>query len=282
MKAFFTTCSQAIEKAVNEKSFGLYFSEIAKPNQNIHVHDCCEVFLSLSEGGSFLIDGKVYRISKNCLFLINNFQTHKVTPIIGQKFVRYSLHIHSKFLQENSTAQISLYKHFYSQNKINIIQLTQNESDKMVELLNSLSIDYGYADDIYKKLRVIEILLETIKLCQISNSERINDDKKTPIDSALEYIDQNFTKQLSLKDIAKNSFLSVTTLCALFRQHLSTTVIKYLTGKRISFAKKLLSEGKSVTETAFESGFNDYANFIRTFKKSVGVPPGKYRTDKCH
>ena len=55
-----------------------------------------------------------------------------------------------------------------------------------------------------------------------------------------------------------------------------TTIIKYLTSKRISEAKKLLNSGKSISEAAEESGFNDYANFMRTFKKIVGVPPKKY------
>lgn len=55
-------------------------------------------------------------------------------------------------------------------------------------------------------------------------------------------------------------------------------VTKYIVSKRITEAKKLLATEKSVTDTAFMCGFNDYANFIRTFKKAVGVPPGKYKT----
>jgi AraC-like DNA-binding protein len=39
----------------------------------------------------------------------------------------------------------------------------------------------------------------------------------------------------------------------------------------------MLLAGNSVTDTAFRCGFNDYANFIRTFKSAVGVSPGKYK-----
>ena len=278
MKAFFSTCSEAIDKAVTDKSFGLYYSDSTHPNQTVHVHDCCEIFLSLSDGDGFLIDNKIYKVSKNCLFLINNFQAHKVNPNTT-KFSRYSLHVHPKFLYDNSTAEISLGQYFYAENKPNVIKLTEKESAKLVTLFKSLTKDYGYADEIHKNIRVVEIILETIELCK-NHQVAIVDESDTPLNTALNFINQNFTKQLSLQDIAKNSFLSTNKLCALFKQHLSTTVIKYLTGKRISHAKKLLCEGKSVTETAFECGFNDYANFIRTFKNSVGVPPGKYRTDK--
>jgi len=51
---------------------------------------------------------------------------------------------------------------------------------------------------------------------------------------------------------------------------------EYIIFKRVARAKKLLMEGKSVTETCHLSGFNDYSNFIRTFKRTVGISPGKY------
>ncbi len=277
MKVFFSTCAEAIDKAVKEKSFGLYYAEKAHPNQNVHVHDCSEIFLSLSNG-RFLIDGEIYDIEKNCLFLINSFQAHKVSPTDENNFVRYSFHVHSKFLLDNSTDTVSFDKYFYSQNKVDVIKLSQEESDKMVNLFKSLTIDHDFADDVYKKIHAVEILLETTKLLQTRNNQK-SAVQQTPLKKALDYINDNFTKQISLNDIAKNSFLSVARLCELFKKQLSTTAGKYLTGKRISHAKKLLSQGKSVTDTAIESGFSDYANFIRTFKNAVGVPPGKYKND---
>ena len=87
----------------------------------------------------------------------------------------------------------------------------------------------------------------------------------------------NDSQELTLDMIAKNTYVSVNQLCRLFTRYCGTTVTKYITSKRITEAKKLLEEGRSVTDTAFMCGFNDYANFIRVFKKTVGVPPGKYK-----
>ncbi len=279
MKAFFATCSDAIDKAVKEKSFGLYYSETSRPNVDVHVHDCCEIFLSLSDANGFLIDDKFYKVSENDLFLLNNFQAHKVNPFIGKKFVRYSLHVHPDFLYANSMGDVRLTKYFYAVDKPDVIKLTNDERDELVKLFKSLTVDYGYADDIYKRLRAIEIVLQTINLCDkhVKAQPHLNQD--APLNSALKFINENFTNQITLQDVAKNSFLSVNRLCGLFKEYLSTTVIKYVTSKRISYAKKLLAEGKNVTQTAFESGFNDYANFIRTFKKTVGISPGKYREE---
>lgn len=279
MQAYFSTCSEAIKKAVNEKTFGLYYSETAKPNSEMHVHDCLEIFLSLSDGNGFLIDDKYYKVCKNSLFLLNNFQSHKVNPCLNEKFIRYSLHVHPDFLYENSTDDTTLAKYFYGADKPDVLLLTEEESAKLIELFKTLIPDYGYADDVYKKIRAIEIVLQTINLCQ-AHCQQMVSTEQTPLKTALEYINANFTKNITLSDVAKNSFMSVNRLCSTFKQYLSTTVVKYVTGKRISYAKKLLAEGKNVTETAFECGFNDYANFIRTFKNAVGVPPGKYKSQK--
>ena len=96
------------------------------------------------------------------------------------------------------------------------------------------------------------------------------------IKAAIDYINANFAQPLSLETIASNSYISVNQLCRLFNKYCGTTVVKYITSRRITEAKKMLASGKSVTDTAILCGFEDYANFIRVFKKYVGVTPGKY------
>lgn len=277
MNVFFDTCHHAIDRAIKDKSFGLYYSETATPNLLIHLHDCCEVFLCLSDGNGFLIDDKVYAANKNDLFIINHFQAHKVNPSLNGKFIRYSLHIHPSFIYAFSTPEINLAKCFYSENKADCITLSNEQAENLQVLFNSLSIDYGFGDELYKKIRAVEILLEVSKIYQARHDDEKTKFSNKTLEVAIDYINKNFTQQITLLDVAKNSFVSVNQLCTIFKKYLSTTVMKYVTGKRITQAKKYLSEGKGVTETAFSCGFNDYANFIRVFKNSVGVSPGKYK-----
>jgi len=278
MKIFFNTCHEAIDCAIKNKNFGLYYSDTTEPNLLIHMHDCCEVFLSLSDGNNFLIDDKVYSVNANDLFIINQFEAHKVNAYGKNKFSRYSLHIHPDFINNNSSLATNFYKYFYSDKKLDKMNLSVTETERLKLLFSSLKEDYEFGDDLYKKIRTVEILLEVAKLCETHQQSKITSNKNETLRLALEYINQNFTQQISLSDIAKHCFTSVNQLCILFKKHLSTTVNKYITSQRITLAKKHLSEGKSVTETAFACGFGDYANFIRTFKNNVGTPPGKYKS----
>ena len=84
-------------------------------------------------------------------------------------------------------------------------------------------------------------------------------------------------EKYSLEIVAKNCFVSVNELCRLFKKHMGTTVNKYITSRRITEAKKLLKNGVSVSFAAEKCGFMDYASFIRSFKRAVGVPPGQYK-----
>ena len=63
MKCFFNTCAEAVENATNSKKFGMYCSKKKNQNQDVHIHECCEVFLCVEGGKSFLIDNKIYRIN---------------------------------------------------------------------------------------------------------------------------------------------------------------------------------------------------------------------------
>lgn len=277
MEVFFESCALAETNALNNRSFGVFYSEVKNHNQNVHVHECCELFLCLEGGSSFLIDDKLYDMHDGDLFVINQFEAHKVTPDKSEKFKRYILHIHPTFLYSVSGEDTNLAECFYSSNRPNKISLSDESKQKLIDLFESLRENNSFGDAMYKKLRVSEILLETNRLFSISSIQNAERSSHKTLELVIDYINNNYSKELRLEDIAKNAFVSVNQLCRIFNKYCSTTVTKYIISKRITEAKKLLAEGVSVTNAAYMCGFNDYANFIKAFKKTVGVPPGKYK-----
>ena len=278
MKCLFDTCKEAIEYATETKSFGVFYSEHSKPSLQMHVHECCEIFFSLTDGNTFLIDGKVYDVKANDLFILNQFEAHKVSPALKKNFIRYSLHVHPTFLYANSTQESNLAECFYAKDKISRVSLSLEEAAHLTALFRSLLEEHDYGDELYKKIRSTEIILTVNRLCALHNESVEQTVHHRSLQLAIDYINAHYNEELTLDLLAKCAYVSVNQLCRLFNQYCSTTVTKYIIGKRITEAKKLLSKGKSITETAFACGFNDYANFIRSFKNAVGVPPGKYKT----
>ncbi|MBP3361740.1 MAG: helix-turn-helix transcriptional regulator [Clostridia bacterium] len=278
MNIFFGSCSDAINHANETKMYGVYYTEDRTSNTNIHVHECCEVFFCVSGGKNFLINDRVYDVSPGDMFVINQFEPHKISFSTDEMFGRFILQVHPAFLYGNSTEHTDLSRCFYLRTPevSNKLKISDKDFTYFQESFMELRKSFDYGDDIIKNSIVLQMLVKI-------NSEFAKGYKYIPnmsghsvISKSVEFINNNLSEQLSLELIAKNSFVSVNQLCRLFKNHLGTTVTKYIISRRITEAKKLLRKGTSVSETALSCGFFDYANFIRTFKNTVGVSPGKY------
>ena len=117
-------------------------------------------------------------------------------------------------------------------------------------------------------------LNEFVELVYSSQDAR----KVTQIRPAINYIDANYDKPISLADIARISHLSVSRLAHIFKEQMGITIIDYLTSVRIERAKQLLlATGQSCTEICFQVGYNNQSYFSRTFKELVGMTPRQFR-----
>lgn len=89
----------------------------------------------------------------------------------------------------------------------------------------------------------------------------------------LEYINENLTKDISAQDIADALNVSRSYLSHMFKKSTGYGLWNYVITKRLVYAQKLLFGGSSVTEACYESGFKDYAHFIKSFTKTFGCSP---------
>ena len=118
-------------------------------------------------------------------------------------------------------------------------------------------------------------LNEFIELVYSSQDAR----KVSQIRPAINYIDANYDKPMTLADIARASHLSVSRLAHVFKDQMGVTIIDYVTSVRIEHAKHLLlATDRSCTEICFEVGYNNQSYFTRTFKSVVGMTPRQFKS----
>ena len=92
------------------------------------------------------------------------------------------------------------------------------------------------------------------------------------------YIQQNFTGKISLREFGEQFQLSEKYISRYFKEHFHITLSQYITHLRLEHAKQLLQDTDTpVTEIAMQSGYQNVSYFIRSFKKTYGVSPLKYR-----
>lgn len=97
----------------------------------------------------------------------------------------------------------------------------------------------------------------------------------------ISYIQQSFTGEISLKELGEQFHLSEKYVSQYFKEHFHITLSKYVTYLRLEHAKQLLQNSDiPVTEVAMLSGYQNVSYFIRSFKKTYGVSPLKYRKNE--
>lgn len=95
-----------------------------------------------------------------------------------------------------------------------------------------------------------------------------------------EYIEEKYSQNINLEDIANSVYLTSNYLSNLFKEETGKTIMNYLTEIRLKKAKKLLLNTEyKVFEVAEKVGYKDARYFSQVFKKNVGITPTTFRNN---
>lgn len=102
-------------------------------------------------------------------------------------------------------------------------------------------------------------------------------DRRRAVETAL-WMDAHSHESIDLDAAAREAGLSSFHFLRLFSKALGVTPHQYLVRSRLRRAARLLAEdSRPVTDVAYDVGFNDISNFVRTFHRAAGVSPSAFR-----
>ncbi|TGY91467.1 helix-turn-helix domain-containing protein, partial [Petralouisia muris] len=94
------------------------------------------------------------------------------------------------------------------------------------------------------------------------------------------YVREHYQEDISLRKFAEENYLSASHLSHLMRKEVGVSFTEYLKMVRLQYAMRLLDQGKSVTEISVSTGFVNTNAFIKAFRDTYGVTPGKYKKER--
>lgn len=98
------------------------------------------------------------------------------------------------------------------------------------------------------------------------------------INKIIKYVENNFSKHISLVEIGQLVGMSPSAVCRFFKKMTRHNFWDYLNGFRIDYAVQMLTKTEhNISEISYESGFNNLSNFNKTFKERLGCTPSEYR-----
>lgn len=101
----------------------------------------------------------------------------------------------------------------------------------------------------------------------------------TLVRRAIAYIDEHFAEDISVSTLARELYVSPSTLSHSFKGELDISLHKYILQKRLIHAHRLLAENKRSTKVYLECGYNDYSSFYKAYVKMFGHPPSNDKRD---
>lgn len=229
--------------------------------------------LCFCEGNAHLFSGNEnYDVTAGSVFVINANCLHSVSTddytayyclIIDHDFcLQNDLPIDSIFFRNNNPSSPELYKLYM-------------DVAKAFE-----------ATDSFRSLRIKSCVLRLLSfLCEQSasplNAMSDADRNVASIKTALQYIDQNLTRKLSLSEIAAAAGMSKFYFANEFRHAVGCTCVEYVNTMRCHHAKALLATGKyTVSEVCYLCGFENLSYFSKTFFRYTGEMPSSYKKQR--
>jgi AraC-like DNA-binding protein len=93
----------------------------------------------------------------------------------------------------------------------------------------------------------------------------------------LTYINNHYTQPIRIENLARSFGVSVSWLSHEFVRFTNRSVYDYVLYRRVMLARQQMLGSASLNDIAYQCGFNDYSNFLRSFSKIVGMSPSRYR-----
>lgn len=224
-------------------------------------------FLTFTEGDAMLAKCGNYFIEN---ISINEKADNEVISVVGAFF--YPTIVKDFFQTDLSLKGFSLQN---DASKINIEPLMKSFVDSLNFMLDNPTL----ADDnlIVNKLKELLILLSKSEKATSIN-EFVHSLFVPHEYNFKEIIQQSLYANLALSELAYLCGLSLATFKRKFSENYSQSPAKYFLLKKLEQAEALTQiKSKSISEIAYESGFETISNFDKAFKKQFGKSPSEYR-----
>lgn len=254
---------------------------ITGDNPPYHRHDEYEFYLYIKGNTSFYVEKNCYNPVPGDLMFVKPGNLHRSVITDNTPYERIGINVTEDTLRSVSSVKTDLLSQLEaipaSFGIINLSPDKVNEYMEMTDAYISMSEADDFGNDLLCRAQFTKLMVYTVNLFNNLDSKKYNNKMPLLVIDTMKYIEANLSEKIYLDDIGNKIGYSTNYLSTQFKFHTGLSLRQYILDKRIEAAKNYLRQGKNVSEACSLSGFNDYANFLRSFRKNVGLSPGEYR-----
>lgn len=272
-----------VRQTMHNKTFEVFRYKDSYPKEvMLHHHDFYEVYFFLSGNVQYNIESRSYLLTPGDVLLISPMELHQ--PMFGpehREYERIVLWIDKQFLEGFSIPGQPFTECFDTENPYhtNLLRPEGVNRQFLTFLLEQL-ISESSTNDPYAEVASLTCLAQVlVQLNRLVLKQRKEENIAGPdstVYNVLGYINEHYSENLSLDDLANRFFISKYHLAREFQRLVGTSVHRYIVQKRLVMAKQMLSTGRPSSEVYQHCGFGDYSNFYRAFKAEYQISPKEF------
>lgn len=255
----------------NAKLIYVTYSKYENDWQSLmHFHPFAEIFYVLGGKGRFTVENDSFDVKVDDMIIVNpNVYHHEDSTgsepleyvVLGVDKLTFSLNgeendfLYQSFEKDNDDVQYYIYQMLY-----------ESEIKKV-----------GYAAMCQKLLELL--ILKVVRSMQLDLSNNpLQKHIKREIKTICQYIDQNYSDNLTLESLAEYMNMNKYYMAHEFKKNIGVSPINYLIERRLQECKSLLTTTSlSIAEISETVGFSSQSYFSQIFKKNMDMTPLQYR-----
>lgn len=231
--------------------------------------------------GSIKIEGRNYVVREGDIILLNNTELFRLYVDDEIYHERLSLSLGDALFSKYPDSAPALLAPFFNRPKGASNKISA-ETTKQNGLHESLSTILGFLQSNEPEAP----LLAFCELCRlllslgnaVKTSPALPQTASNPlIIDVLDYLNLHYTEEITITDLSAHFSIDKSHLSHLFKEYVGMSVLTYVIMRRIQHFNQIISTGLSVEEAAFKSGFRNYSNFFRLYKKYMKTTPTEFK-----
>lgn len=246
-----------------------------------HTHNAVEFYVTLADIPSVLLGSRVLPVPKNSLIIFPEYCVHYISFLKDVKYRRYVLTVNTLLFDRIFNGDYEQFSYLKDSQHPLLIPLSADDLASLTDSLDNLLAVQGehpllQMPPLFTALSDIHDIVTRFQLsAQLPAAPELSVPNKT-VNDMISYINRHLYENLQVQNIAAEFYLSPDYAAKIFKAHMGTTIHNFITIQRIAIARRLLSEGLSVSEVQETLGYTSYSYFFRIFKKAVGQTPREF------
>ena len=248
--------------------------------RGIHFHNAVELVKINSGEIKCEVGEKDFILKQGEIMFINTNVMHRLCYIKPVDITYIQIDIEGYFRQYSNYTDYFINKFITSlHNREYFFSQDNKELSEIFEKILNETMNRNSNYEAYIKAYIQLLIAFMYRNKLLTNPEVYYDTQKLKgLKPVLEYIEGNYTRELSLDEISKETNIDKYRLCRQFKAATGSTVVSYINFLRLSDASnQLLNTDKTIGEISFDSGFSTIQYFNKAFKNFYSCTPKAYR-----